>query len=93
MARARTITRSIEVTSAEVFVLDMTTGATVKEEVVVTGTTEDKDIMTVASETFDTPTTKCVAIVPDSKITTSKLYEMEEATFAKLAICIGEGRK
>jgi len=92
MAKQRTITRTIEKTQAEVFMLDLTTGETSTIVVAITGSTADADLLEVA-KSAETETSKVVAVKPDTKVTTTRLYEMSESDFIQYSVDIGEGRK
>lgn len=90
--KERKITRTIEKTQAEVFMLDLTTGETTTIVVAITGSTADADLLEVAKST-ETEFSKVVAVKPNTKITTTRLYEMSESDFIQYGVDIGEGRK
>ena len=90
--KTRKITRTIEKTQAEVFMLDLTTGETNKIVVAITGSDSDTDLLEVAKNA-ETENSKVVAVVPNSKVTTTRLYEMTESDFIQYGVDIGEGRK
>ncbi len=84
MARERMVTRTVELTIAEVMCLDVTT-ATVKvvPYEVGGGLTDEKAILKVIKKLHETDTYKCVSV--QSVTTNEILYGMPEIDFIKYA--------
>lgn len=92
MAKQRTITRTIDTVSAEVFVLDINTGETTKQRVSMTGKVTDSELLDYAKDWIDRETIKVVALVPNTRKESSGLYEVTEKDFLSIAKWIGDGR-
>ena len=84
MARERIVTRTVELTIAEVMTLDTTTAKveTIAYEVV-GGLTEEKAVLKAVKKLHETDTFKCVAV--QSISTKEILYGMAEIDFIKYA--------
>lgn len=84
MARARMVTRTIDITTAHIMCLDVTKSAVTTMEVEIPGgITDEGAIMKWVKKNYETATFKCVSVVKQT--TTEVLYGMPEQDFIRVA--------
>lgn len=84
MARARMVTRTIDITTAHIMCLDVTTSSVTTLEVEIPGgINTDTGIMKWVKKNHETSTFKCVSVVKAT--TTEVLYGMPEEDFIRVA--------
>ena len=84
MARQRMVTRTVDVTRAEVMTLDVTKAEVFTTVYEVNGIFKDDDsVLKAVKKIYETETYKCVAVTGVE--TTERLYGMLESEFIKIA--------
>lgn len=85
MARERSVTRTINVTTIKAITMDITTKSVETKEFSISGDTPTEETaLKTAKKTYETDTLKIVAI--ESMTTVEKLYGMSEIDFLKYAV-------
>ena len=83
MSRERMITRTVEITTAEIMCLDVVTAEVVTKRCDISGVFTDEELLKAIKKICETDTFKVVHVV--SQKTSELLYGMPESKFIELA--------
>ena len=83
MARERMVTRTVEITTAEVMCMDVVKAEVITKTYDISGTFTDDELLKAIKKLYETDTFKVVHVV--SQKTSELLYGMSEAKFIEMA--------